>query len=274
MPSNGMQLVECRVRIYVEMPTTILRMKDTPRNVAVEAALRALQENNVNMTKIDQFAARLKGNRKPSPASGLDYITVEVETNERSANVSISLYGGGFFAKKRNQEFIERLSRSMTLSRDQVLDEIRSGTLTLKSATEMGEDQLPHGARKPAKEKKESKSSIGQRVLVAIVIIYFLNSEAGRNFLSSIIGDTFTETDISKYDCNSVARMLDGELVQNAIGGKFKIVDISNLHLISKTGRRISCSGLVTLGNGQETRMQLSVEKNDSGKMFLRAKAS
>jgi hypothetical protein len=106
------------------------------------------------------------------------------------------------------------------------------------------------------------------RVAAVLVIIWFINSDNGKEIISSFMKNINLSTDISQYECSDVVDLVKGEELQNAFGGKFKIVFIEDVKLISKNNNKIICSGNLKLSNGTNQIMKLSVTKNSDSEIY------
>lgn len=108
--------------------------------------------------------------------------------------------------------------------------------------------------------------------VLAAGALFFVFTEDGRQIANDFLKSMSVETDIAKYDCDMVSDRLDGESLQNVFGGKFRIVDISSAKLIKHDAREISCRARVTLSNGTEQTMRLSVRRVDDDRIFYEAR--
>ena len=104
--------------------------------------------------------------------------------------------------------------------------------------------------------------------LVAFLILWWAWFGDGKEIISSFMKNINLSTDISQYECSDVVDLVKGEELQNAFGGKFKIVFIEDVKLISKNNNKIICSGDLKLSNGTNQIMKLSVTKNSNNEIY------
>ena len=131
--------------------------------------------------------------------------------------------------------------------------------------------QLAPAANVAGASQKESKSggSWVFRIIGILGFLWLINTEAGSELLSSLIGSFGVETDIAQYDCDKVADLFKGENLQNAFGGNFKIIQVRSPQEVSKTATKIVCTGQMDLSNGTAQNMRMTVEKGSSAAEIL-----
>ena len=106
--------------------------------------------------------------------------------------------------------------------------------------------------------------------MVFLFLVWFLVGDGmeRKSFLHEILKKINLSTDISQYECSDVVDLVKGEELQNAFGGKFKILFIEDVKLISKNNNKIICSGKLKLSNGSDQIMKLSVTKNSDSEIY------
>tara|TARA_B110000879_G_scaffold188460_1_gene251140 strand:- start:1329 stop:1679 length:351 start_codon:yes stop_codon:yes gene_type:complete len=106
------------------------------------------------------------------------------------------------------------------------------------------------------------------RILAVLGIVWFINSEEGQKLIAPFIESINLNTDISQYECSDVVKLVKGEELQNAFGGRFKIIFVNDVELISKNEEKIICSGNLKLSNGTNQTMELSVTKTAENEIY------
>ncbi|HEX5763359.1 MAG TPA: hypothetical protein VFY04_09590, partial [Solirubrobacterales bacterium] len=94
------------------------------------------------------------------------------------------------------------------------------------------------------------------------------NTEAGSEVLASIFGGLGNETDITKYDCDKLARMTKGQELLNVFGGKFEVISVGPLKQVEKTASTFACAGDLVLNSGETKTATIRVKQMPNDELF------
>jgi hypothetical protein len=134
----------------------------------------------------------------------------------------------------------------------------------------MGQSPQPAAAVAP-KTVEKKPSNAGNwvfRVLAGLAALWLINTDAGSDFLASIFGGLGVETDITKYDCDKLAKLTDGQELLNVFGGKFKVISVGPLKQVEKTETTFACAGDLILNTGKTQVATIRVKKMPNEEIF------
>lgn len=242
-----------------------------PAGAVFEAAQKSIRILDYKLKKEDTAALSIEAkSSRTKKTFGLG-ITLAMKEVGNATELTIKTSAGQITDWGEGDEVIGSILSHV----DAVIEEIRAeGRIVPTKATVYGMGEVPQRPPTPAavsvpQAEKSSSGSWILRIVAVAGVLWIINTDAGKEFLSSIIGSFGVETDIAKYDCEKVAKLFRGESLQNAFGGKFKIIDITSLKQFSKTDTMIVCTGQMDLSNGTNQKMRMTVERKDESSQVL-----
>ncbi|WP_156114484.1 hypothetical protein [Paracoccus sanguinis] len=145
-----------------------------------------------------------------------------------------------------------------------IVDRLSIGVNNIRAQGRIAPRTYQLGQATPAKSEKESSGNWLFGFIFVGLFTWIINSESGQSLLADLFKRISTPADISSYSCDEVAELVTGKELQNALGGRFEIIEVTGLRQINKDGSSISCSGTVSLSNGTEQEMSMTVSKRGS----------
>lgn len=107
-------------------------------------------------------------------------------------------------------------------------------------------------------EKEESGFSFFQLLIFGGIALWLFYGD-GLKSLTAAYAPAF-----EKLTCDSLGKRIKGEKLQNAFGGSFEIISVTNIKTKSKDKSKISCTADAILSNG-EARLTFDATKQADG---------
>lgn len=255
----------------IAMASEVRSYDGVPVGALFEAAQKAVRNSTLKLVSEDPRLYAIEAKSGTSLKSFGQEVRISMAEIGMSSELSITTSSGQLTDWGEGRKMIDGLYEDI----DANIAQIRSEGRITASAPVYGMGQAsraPDRAPPPAAPEKKEKASEGGSWFVRFVmvagVIWLINTESGSNFIRSLLSGISVERDVAKYDCDKVAGLFKGEKLQNAFGGSFKIVKVSNTKQVSKTLTKITCTGMMDLSNGKTQEMRMTVEKSGSDIMY------
>ncbi|MFP1646654.1 hypothetical protein [Pontitalea aquivivens] len=241
-----------------------------PLGALFEASQKSLRELKFKIKEEKIGNGRILAKSKVTMSSFGQDIELRMVEIGQSTELKITTSSGQLSDWGEGKKIIESILSQIDIELQKIRDAGRIAPIDSPKYG-FGESVTPppssSGAQAPVENAPEKKGSGGNwalRVLVAGGLFWLFFTSSGAEFVSSILRSLSVETDIAQYDCDMAASLVEGENLQNAFGGRFRILDVSSLSQVSKTEERIVCTGIVDLSNGRSERMRITVERGST----------
>lgn len=240
--------------------------QEVPAGAVFESAQMALRKLNMKIEREDQHSNVItakSGRTKYSFGQNITVAMVEVGT---ATEVSITTKSGQITdwgeGKKLISEIFQNIEEGIANIRAEGrITKPKAPTYSMGQQHEAGRPSEKQVTTENAAKSSSNSSNWILRIAAALGILWVLNTEQGASFIQSIFGSFSVETNIMKYDCDKVAALFKGEVLQNSFGGQFKIIKISDTTKVSKSINKIVCNTTMQLSNGKTQSMKMTVEK-------------
>lgn len=244
------------------------KFEGVPAGAVFEATQNALEKLQLTIKKANPSNFDIVAtSKKTSKTYGL---TINISMSEMAGATTINLEtaSGQITDWGEGAEVINALQDLVDAEVEKIRSEGRIAAPQAPVYHMSAQPQAP--AASPVKEKKGSGNWLGRALFVGAVIWLFV-SDTGKDILSNVLGSISVETDISAYDCKKLAGLFEGGDLQNAFGGKFKVISVTDLEEISRTDAMFSCRGTMSLGNGTTQDMTMTIENDGDDQILYKA---
>ena len=245
-----------------------------PLGAVFEASQKSLRTLNFKIKDEKISNGRIVAKSKMSWNSFGQDIVLEMDEVGQSTELKITTSSGQLTDWGEGKKIVKDILDEIDVEINKIREagRIKSDDVPKFDFGDSAPTQLAVKQRPATKNSSNNNRSGGNwvlRVLVAGGLFWVFFTSSGAEFASSLLRSLSVETDISRYDCDQAAELVTGESLQNIFGGQFRIVAVSNLSQVSKTDRRIVCTGDIDLSNATSQRMRITVESGSSSAQVL-----